>query len=355
MPYLKSLPLLSLFLTSIAIANSDHHSHGSSASSHAPLGVMGDHMHAKGEWMVSYRRMTMNMEGNIHGSRRVSAEQVVSSLANPFNGPANVRVVPLKMTTQMDMVGLMFAPTDNVTLMLMLNHVTKEMDHVTFQGMVGTNVLGNFTTKTSGLGDTKFGALVGLYESTNHKIHANLGISIPTGSIDQDGRVLAPTNMMPVLRLPYAMQLGSGTYDLEPGITYVGNHGNINWGGQVKLVSRLGENDENYTLGDKQEVTTWAQYSFSQSLSVSSRILFSTSSDIDGQDLNIAAPVQTANPDNYGGDRLDLALGVNLLGQNGWLNGHRLALEYQTTVSQDANGTQMEMDDMLTVGYQYAF
>ena len=30
---------------------------------HAPISVMGDHMHAMGEWMVSYRYMTMDMEG----------------------------------------------------------------------------------------------------------------------------------------------------------------------------------------------------------------------------------------------------------------------------------------------------
>lgn len=26
---------------------------------HAPIGIMGDHYHKKGEWMLSYRMMTM--------------------------------------------------------------------------------------------------------------------------------------------------------------------------------------------------------------------------------------------------------------------------------------------------------
>jgi len=30
---------------------------------HAPISVMGDHMHKMGEWMVSYRYMSMEMEG----------------------------------------------------------------------------------------------------------------------------------------------------------------------------------------------------------------------------------------------------------------------------------------------------
>ena len=33
------------------------------ADGHAPIGVMGDHLHKRGEWMLSYRFMRMNMEG----------------------------------------------------------------------------------------------------------------------------------------------------------------------------------------------------------------------------------------------------------------------------------------------------
>ena len=39
---------------------------------HAPITVMGDHMHAMGEWMVSYRYMTMEMENLLKGSDSVS-------------------------------------------------------------------------------------------------------------------------------------------------------------------------------------------------------------------------------------------------------------------------------------------
>ncbi len=38
------------------------------ADGHAPIGVMGDHMHHKGEWMLSYRYMHMDMEGNRIGT-----------------------------------------------------------------------------------------------------------------------------------------------------------------------------------------------------------------------------------------------------------------------------------------------
>ena len=34
---------------------------GSRPDSHAPIGVMGDHAHKTGEWMLSYRFMAMDM------------------------------------------------------------------------------------------------------------------------------------------------------------------------------------------------------------------------------------------------------------------------------------------------------
>ncbi|MFP6894156.1 MAG: hypothetical protein VCA18_10420, partial [Opitutales bacterium] len=41
---------------------------------HAPITVMGDHMHAMGEWMLLYRFMTMDMEGLLDGSSGTSAD-----------------------------------------------------------------------------------------------------------------------------------------------------------------------------------------------------------------------------------------------------------------------------------------
>ena len=102
------------------------------ADSHAPIGVMGDHMHDAGEWMVSYRYMNMEMEGNRNGTDRVSPEAIVSGSANPFAPPANLRVVPTEMTMEMHMLGAMYAPSDDVTLMAMLPYLENDMRHVTF-------------------------------------------------------------------------------------------------------------------------------------------------------------------------------------------------------------------------------
>jgi len=322
--------------------------------SHAPIGVMGDHLHKDGEWMVSYRYMGMDMGGNLDGNDSISPDQIVSTLSNPF-GPPNVRVVPTKMTSKMHMLGLMYAPSDDLTLMAMLNYVEKEMDHITYQGMMGTNRLGTFTTQSSGIGDTKLAGLYRLHKDGTHQVHANIGISIPTGDIDNSDTVLTPMNTKMELRLPYGMQLGSGTYDLEPGLTYTGKSGVYGWGSQFMSTVHLGENDEDYTLGDSYQISAWASYRFKPSVSGSFRLTAKTVSDIDGQDLLIAAPVQTANPKNYGGDFVNLGIGLNLVGQSATLRGHRLAFELESPIVQNVHGVQMDMNSMIIAGYQYAF
>ena len=43
---------------------------------HAPISVMGDHYHKKGEFMFSYRFMPMWMEDNIQSSDDISNEDI---------------------------------------------------------------------------------------------------------------------------------------------------------------------------------------------------------------------------------------------------------------------------------------
>lgn len=354
MPAQKLLKLLAFFFFSTLLpqslwANTDHHK----ITAHAPIGVMGDHMHKTGEWMFSYRYMSMSMEDNLQGSNNISPEGIRDS-------GLGLRVVPLQMTTDMHMFGAMYAPSDKLTLMLMVNYVEKEMDHLTFMMPMGPmmpmsmNETGVFTTKTSGIGDTKIGALYSLRSGDNTNIHLNLGLSIPTGKIDYTDQILTPMNTTPSPRLPYPMQLGSGTYNIQPGITYAGTRNSWDWGSQVKMIIRLDDNDEGYSLGDQTQVTSWGGYRFTHWLTGSLRLTYTHADEISGKDALINLPVQTSNPDNFGGERIDLGVGITLIGSEGAQKGHRLALEYETTIDQDVNGIQMEMQDMLTIGYQFS-
>ena len=334
---------------------------GPHAADHAPIGVMADHRHQKGEWMVSYRFMQMIMDGNRDGTSSLSPEEIATTVDNPFAGlpmqPPTLRVVPTEMTMTMHMVGAMYGVTDRITLAAMGNYLTNDMDHITFEGGMGTNRLGTFTTETAGFGDTKVVAIVGLDDSARAEmqLNANIGLSLPTGSLEETDQILTPMGATPSPRLPYPMQLGSGTFDLEPALTYRDRTGKISWGTQAKAVIRTGENDEGYTLGDCAEFTGWMGYSPAPWSTGFLRLKAVSQGRIDGADPLIVAPVQTADPRNHGGETVEVFAGVNLAGQSGIWKGHRVAAEVGFPLHRDLNGPQLETDLTFTLGWQKAF
>lgn len=302
---------------------------------HAPLGVMGDHTHQAGEWMTSYRFMYMDMEGNRTDDDDVSTAEVL----------ADFMVTPLDMQMEMHMVSVMYAPVDEVTLMVMVPYVSKEMAHRTRMGA-------QFTTKTEGVGDIRLGTLVPVYHNGNHKVHLNAGVSLPTGSIRERGDTPAAKNA----KLPYPMQLGSGTLDLMPGITYNGQSEHLSWGSQIQATLRTGTNAENYRLGHQADVHGWGAVKLTDWLSTSGRLTGSFWGDINGFDPDLnPRMIATADPRRRGGSRLDLGLGVNTYIPEGALKGVRIAAEAVWPLYQNLEGPQLEQDWSLTVGAQVTF
>lgn len=351
-----ALPLLLALVPGAAQADTQP---GTRPDSHAPIGVMADHTHEAGEVMISYRVMHMDMGGSRIGTDKVSPDTIATTVPNRFFGqpgqPPTLRVVPLNMRMDMHMLGVMYAPADWVTLMVMGTYVAKEMDHRTYQGGMGTNVLGGFTTSPSGFGDTSVAAIIPVHKRHDFEVNVKAGVSVPTGSTTKTATVLTPMNMQPELRLPYSMQLGSGTWDLQTGATVRGIAGDWGWGAQYSATIRTGRNDQGYSLGDSHQATAWLSRRLTPWFSTSLRIAGSAAGRIVGIDAAIVAPVQTADPDNYGGERIDVFAGANLIATGGAMEGVRLGIELGMPVHQNLNGPQMESDWSLTLGAQKGF
>jgi hypothetical protein len=322
---------------------------------HAPISVMGDHTHGEGEWMLSYRYMNMQMDGMRSGTERVHSQDVFA---------ANYAVAPENMTMEMHMLGMMYAPTDKLTLMAMANYIETEMEHrvdPAVAGMINGGDSG-FTTESSGFGDIKLSALYRFYLEGNSKAHFGIGFSLPTGSIDEKDETPAMGGRQGQ-QLPAPMQLGSGTIDLLPSLTYVQQFENWSWGTQVSAVIRLeDENENNYRLGHKFELINWIGYNLSDWLGLNGGLSYAYTGELQGsqKDLNTNAPmgrnsVTTAFSDNYGGERIDVIFGINLLKPTGFLKGHRLSLDLHVPLWQDLSGYQLETDSVLTLGWQKAF
>lgn len=318
---------------------------GARPDAHAPIGVMGDHVHAKGEWMLSYRYMSMTMDGSQDGHRDLDSGNITSLTGFGF------LVTPLNMTMQMHMLGAMYAPSDDWTLMAMVPWLENEMDHRNRAGL-------EFSTRSRGLGDIRIGGLRSLWRGDRTRAHLNLNLSLPTGSINAEDQT--PLSMGMDTQLPYPMQLGSGTYDLMPGITVLGQEAGWSWGAQAIATLRTGENSNDYRLGNRQDATTWISVQAAESLSLSTRLAYSHWNDIHGADPDLAGQlagmiVPTVDPKLRSGDRLDILFGLNWTARAGSLKGHRLALEIGWPLAQDLDGPQLETDVLLSLGWQLAF
>jgi hypothetical protein len=329
---------LSLFFVSLIInvsVSTGHEGPWTSArpDGHAPISVMGDHMHKMGEWMVSYRYMTMDMEGLMKGSNSVAQTMMATGFMP--------NMLPTEMTMDMHMFGMMYAISNKWTLMGMLNYLDNEM----------SMPMGKMDS--SGLGDIKVAGLYDLAQwNDGRRVHLKLGLSLPTGSIDEKD------SMSRILG--YGMQLGSGTYDLEPSITYLGQTENYSYGAQLGGILRIGDNDQGYTFGNKFEATVWGARKISDSLSASAKFDYSTQSYIDGSDSRLdARNMMMASPGfqttSQGRDITTFALGLNYYFKDGGLSGHRVAVEWETPIDQKVNGVQLELDSTWTFGWQYAW
>ena len=309
---------------------------GKRPDGHAPIGIMGDHTHHKGGGMLSYRYMRMDMRPNYIDDSQVTPRQALA---------AGFLITPLNMQTEMQMIGGMYAPSDDLTLMFMLPHLDKSMLHLVANGTM-------FETKSNGIGDFKFGGLVKIFDRDRQRAHLNLIMSAPTGSITERGFVPPAGG---VVRLPYPMQLGSGTWDLHPGITYLGQSDNFSWGSQLQATIHLGTNDEGYSLGNDITWNNWVAYRITDSLSASVRVSAKSWKNIDGRDPLIGGPVPTARPDLRGGSSVDIFGGINYLFRKGALKGHRIAIEAGNRVYQNLDGPQLGGDWMFIAGWQKGF
>ncbi|MGB0495038.1 MAG: transporter [Kangiellaceae bacterium] len=357
-----------------------HENKNSRADSHAPIGVMGDHLHKKGEWMMSYRYMNMQMDGMLSGKDGISADQIAVT-ANPLAGemmrmgnltdgsprimmvPPDYRVAPIDMSMEMHMLGGMYGWSDDLTLMLMIPVVKNDMSLRSYGGASGTNSIGVFDGESSGIGDVKLSAMIRFSEEGNLKSHFNIGLSFPTGSTTEKGNILPPfAGMMTpagetvdIDRIGYSMQLGSGSYDLLPAFTIYDRNENIGWGTQINAVIRLDNNDEGYRLGNRLELQTWISNQWQSWVSGSIKLKAYSLGQIRGRDEVITGGMPLFYAGNSGRDQVEFSVGINLLGENEIFKGHRLAIEAAKPIYQKVNGLQMENNWNVTFGWQKAF
>jgi hypothetical protein len=292
-----------------------------------------DHTHELGGFMFSYSYMYMKMNGLRIGTEKITANEVLN---------LGYSATPTDMQTQMHMFGAMIAPIENLTVMAMLPFAVKSMDLATRSGPL--------TTESSGVADLKVAGMWKLEPANDQLVHFNLAMSFPTGSTEETDDPMGDE-----MRLPYPMQIGSGTFDVTPGLTYLWQASRVSWGLQGLTTFRLGENDQGYRLGHRYTATSWGAYSINDWLSGSLRLDWTNQENVEGADSELDPDaVPTADPDLQGFNRWSAGFGVNTYFREGTFRGLRINGELVVPLYQDLNGPQLETDWYLIIGLQYS-
>ena len=312
----------------------------------APLGVYGAHVIKPGKWQIAYTYGHMAMDGNLIGSDSVSTEALLQ----------RYDIVPVSMTVDMHMVGLMRGMTENFTLMAMVPYYFKTMTMVMRKSPRVKQAGITFMTKADGIGDLQLGGTYSLYRSAMHQVVFYGGMSIPTGSIDIRDNTPKKQNA----KLGYTMQLGSGTVDLNPALTYMGKWERLFWGAQVSGIARFYDNRNNYHWGSRYRLTGWLGHRLiatpSYSFIPSVRLDWHSWGNIHGADPELN-PLSTPGADPYyrGGTRLDFLPGLSLYIDKGKLQGNRLFVEGGVPIYQYLEGPQGETTWMVSAGWKFVF
>ena len=313
-----------------------------------------EHPHSAGTFMIEAMAMRMNMEG-----LRAGTSDVSNSNAQTIGGKYNNAMVPTEMTMDMFMLMPMYNFTKNTSVMLMFNYLDNNM------GMTSVDWDGNgqpcaSDMSTSGFGDTQ----VSLSQKFMDDLFAaSIELNIPTGSTDEtvDMKMLMGTPAMchdhKGMVAPYGMQLGSGTYDVTPSLTYLGAYYELRYGAQISYKHRPGENDSGYSLGDEAKAKLWIRKPFSIA-TLSGTLDIKRWGDIEGSNpeldemLNMMAPTisevgganptkmklsPTLYPENYGGTLAEITIGASIP-----VAMTAIGLDLTFPVYQNLNGLQMK-------------
>lgn len=294
-----------------------------------PFGIMTGQA---GRWMVGYQFVFEQMDGNLVGSNDISDAQILRRFF----------ATPTDMTMQMHMAMAMYAPTDRLSLMVMLPYSRKDMNHLTVDGE-------RFAERTDGIGDIELRAMYRVFETKDqrHRLLINGGLGLPSGSIDE---------RLNGMRLEYPMQLGSGTVSLLPGFTYLGQALPWGWGADFKSTVRLGRNDNGYRLGNRYEPSIWVARQLTNWISLSVGASGEIWENVRGSDPELD-PMDEPTKDTQlqGGKRLNATFGITFHPGTGFLKGQQFMVQGDVPVVQSLDGPQLQRSYMLHAAWQWEF
>ena len=301
---------------------------------HAPAGVLVDFLLPKGGTYFSVRLYQEQFRGTRVGTQPFFFDDVLDFFS----------VAPLSLDKEIAEVEFRWGVANWLTLAWSMPGARAEMFSATDAVF--------FETTSETIGDIKIRGLVDLLAMDDYRMSLTLGGTIPTGQTSRSGA----TPFTPSGTLPFAMQGGSGTYDLLAGMTFLTQNDLASLGAQFNSVIRMFTNSRGYRLGDEFEFSVWGGYQLNDWVSLSMRGLYQTWGDVTGSDPGTDGTIDPgANSFAQGGERIFLPFGINLMFREGPIAGNRLSLEWYYPIHQELHGPQLSAHRTLVMSWQYHF
>ena len=302
--------------------------------SHAPINITGDHFHDKRGLMISYRYIFKNMSGNLNGNSEVKIEDIFNS----YN------LISESNRVESHKVGFMYGMSTKINLMASIGFTVKTMNLLSKKNQY-------FKPKSSGINDINITGLYNLVDKSRNKTHLNIGISFPIGSINFNDEYSSSS----ITKLPYNMQIGSGTWNTNLGFTTFFQYEKFSFGLQPSYKVHIGKNSNDYSFGNILDVNYWAAVKISNWISLSLNLQNKFSNKIRGNDPELTSNiVPESNAYNYGFYVFNSSIGTNILPPYGKLKNIRIGIEYFLPLLQNYNGIQMGVDNNFVIGLQFS-
>lgn len=285
------------------------------------------------KWNLSYQYKFAEFDGYLDGDKSLSLDEVLWSGPEETRTNKNFPVVPTVIRQRAHLFRVGYQYSNNVAFYLSAPYIKQDTDHISI-----VENYDQFIIETDGVGDTVLSINYKFVDTEQHKWWVNLGVSLPTGSIDELGDTPRAHGDQ---QLPYTMQLGSGTFDIPVEFNYqhIGYH---DFSLSISAMLRTGTNDRQYRLGNNYRLS--AKYSFEVNSDFKWFVGsdFQYSSDISGQDDSLLVdgavpyPAGITNPALYGGRKISMRTGLT------WRidNQFSLTTEIGKPLYQNLNGPQ---------------
>lgn len=296
-------------------------------------------------WSVGYRFVRATFDGYRDGTTDLDLR---SEVLGPPNG-VTYPVTPTQITQQAHLVDLSYNFSEKLSFGLLLPFIHQSSDHESLIGDKGGSNFNFFNITSSGLGDISLSASYLAWRRDDSHLVANFGIKLPTGSIEEKG--LTPRDPPNDTLLPFTMQIGSGTLDLEPSLAYGSKIGQWHYGAKTYATARMGTNSRDYSLGDRFGLSASLRAMHFAWLEPFAQLGFQVSGEINGvdEDLKVPSPAgdgtlvfpaPVTNPALFGGQELILTLGSKIIQPQGTFKSIILKVGYDIPIYQSLNGPQ---------------